>query len=60
VLTVSRSNTAAYQTAMIVFTVDHGRVRFDIDDASAVGSRLAISSKLLALARNVTPTSSRR
>jgi hypothetical protein len=55
VLTVSRSEAGAYATAMIVFVMDHRRVRFDIDDATAANSRLAISSKLLALARNVNP-----
>jgi|SRR5579862_2805412 len=60
VLTVSRSSGARYQTAMIIFAVDRGRVRFDVDDATAAGSRLTISSKLLALARNVTPPSSSR
>jgi hypothetical protein len=53
VLTVSRSNADAFATAMIVFVTDHGRVTFDIDDATATSARLAISSKLLALARNV-------
>ena len=57
VLTVLRSNGDRYESAIIVFAVDHGRVRFDIDDANATSSRLAISSKLLALARNVTPAS---
>jgi hypothetical protein len=38
---------------MVVFVVDHDRVRFDIDDATAVRARLGISSKLLALARDV-------
>ena len=55
VLTVSHSGIGAYDAAMIIFVVDHGRIRFDIDDATALSSRLTISSKLLALARKVKP-----
>jgi hypothetical protein len=53
VLTVSRSQGGQTTNAMVVFVVDHDRVRFDIDDATAVRARLGISSKLLALARDV-------
>lgn len=60
VLTVARSNGDRNQPAMIIFAVDRGRVRFDIDDAGAARARLAISSKLLALARNVTPAPTSR
>lgn len=56
VLTVCRSRADADADAMIVFVVDRGRVRFDIDAAGATDSRLAIRPELLALARNVNPS----
>lgn len=53
VLTVWRSRPGESKSAMVAFVVDHDRVRFDIDAATAVRARLSISSKLLALARDV-------
>ncbi|MDB5720755.1 MAG: YfiR family protein [Alphaproteobacteria bacterium] len=52
VLTVTDSRNSA-QRGMIHFVVDQGRVRFHIDQAAAVRSRLAINSRLLALALTV-------
>jgi hypothetical protein len=55
VLTVANSAGDPSIHAMIVFVVDNNRVRFDIDDAAAARAGVAISSNLLALARNVKP-----
>jgi len=40
---------------MITFVIASDRVRFEIDEARAVRSGLAISSKLLSLAVSVRP-----
>jgi hypothetical protein len=55
VLTVTDVPLEATDHGMITFTMDHGHVRFDIDDAAAARSGLTISSKLLELARVVKP-----
>jgi len=39
--------------AVIIFAIEEDRVRFDVNEAAAARDRLVISSKLLALARNV-------
>jgi len=53
VLTVTDSGSSAH--GVIAFVVEQNHVRFDIDDALAAKDGLTISSKLLALARKVTP-----
>jgi len=53
VLTVTDSGAPAH--GVIAFVVEQNHVRFDIDDALAAKDGLAISSKLLGLARRVTP-----
>jgi hypothetical protein len=53
VLTVTDSGAAAH--GVVSFVVEQNHVRFDIDDALAAKDGLAISSKLLDLARKVTP-----
>lgn len=57
VLTVSDVKGTA--TGIINFVVKDERVRFDIDDEAAAQNRLAISSKLLAVALNVKPRKAR-
>jgi hypothetical protein len=53
VLTVTDSNAPA--PGVIGFVLEKNHVRFDIDDDTATKDGLAISSKLLDLARNVKP-----
>ncbi len=53
VLTVTDSGAPAY--GIISFGIENNHVSFDIDDAAAARSGLAISSKLLSLARAVKP-----
>lgn len=53
VLTATSAGNDTSVPAMIVFAVDHGRVRFDIDNAAALRARVEIGSNLLALARNM-------
>ena len=53
VLTVTDST--ASPAGVIGFVVEQNHVRFDIDDALAARDGLTISSKLLTLARKVTP-----
>jgi hypothetical protein len=53
VLTVTDSGAPAH--GVIAFVVEQNHVRFDIDDALAAKDGLSISSKLLNLARKVTP-----
>lgn len=53
VLTVTDSGAPAH--GVIAFVVEQNHVRFDIDDALAAKDGLSISSKLLGLARKVTP-----
>jgi hypothetical protein len=55
VLTVSDSARNTETRSIIRFVVQDNRVRFDIDDAAAAENGLAISSKLLSLARAVRP-----
>lgn len=50
VLTVTDSNDPGNSGSVVQFVIDHGRVRFDVDDAAADRNHLAISSKLLSLA----------
>ena len=51
VLTVSDSDRVGLRGAAIVFVLDEGRVRFDVNPANARG--LTISSRLLRIARDV-------
>ena len=53
VLTITDSGAA--DGGVISFVVEQNHVRFDIDDAEAAHDGLVISSKLLDLARKVTP-----
>ncbi|HEY4126218.1 MAG TPA: YfiR family protein, partial [Rhizomicrobium sp.] len=53
VLTVTDSDAPA--PGVIAFVLEKNHVRFDIDDDAATRDGLAISSKLLDLARNVKP-----
>ena len=53
VLTVSDMDDFASHGGIIDFAIEDGKVRFDINLASAERSELKISSKLLKLARNV-------
>jgi hypothetical protein len=53
VLTVT--DTRRTGKSIVSFVVDNNRVRFDIDEAAAAENGLAISSKLLSLARTVRP-----
>jgi hypothetical protein len=53
VLIVSNSPIGSSIPAVIVFAIEGGHVCFDIDEDAAARNRLVISSKLLALARNV-------
>lgn len=53
VLTVADGGDHPGTPAIIKFMVTNGRVRFDVDDAEAAGDHLMVSSRLLALARNV-------
>ncbi|HWA29979.1 MAG TPA: YfiR family protein [Rhizomicrobium sp.] len=53
VLTITDSGAA--DGGVISFVVEQNHVRFDIDDAAAAHDGLVISSKLLDLARKVTP-----
>jgi len=55
VLTVTDTSRATMGKSIVSFVVQDNRVRFDIDDAQAAESGLAISSKLLSLARTVRP-----
>ncbi|HEY4265044.1 MAG TPA: YfiR family protein [Micropepsaceae bacterium] len=55
VLTVGASPRAEAGGTIVTFVVQDNRVRFDIDDAAAAENGLAISSKLLSLARAVRP-----
>lgn len=55
VLTVTDAARLAGGQSIVTFVVEDNRVRFDIDDATAAASGLAISSKLLSLARTVRP-----
>lgn len=57
VLTVVNSARAGAVGSIVTFVVQDNRVQFDIDDAAAAESGLAISSKLLSLARAVRPRS---
>jgi hypothetical protein len=57
VLTVTDSEHGAVAGAIISFTIEDNRVRFDIDDRAAAESGLGISSKLLGLAHSVRPRS---
>ncbi|HEY3777536.1 MAG TPA: YfiR family protein [Rhizomicrobium sp.] len=53
VLTVTSSDSDVPKPAIITFSVDQNRVRFDIDNIAAAHAGLEIGSSLLALARNV-------
>lgn len=53
VLTVADSANHPGVPAIIKFVIADGRVRFDVDDAEAAVDHLAISSRLLDLARSV-------
>lgn len=53
VLTVTDGDSHPRVPAVIKFQVLDNRVRFDVDDAEAAADHLAISSRLLDLARNV-------
>lgn len=53
VLTVTDSG--LQHPGIVAFVIEQNHVRFDIDDAAAAKSGLAISSKLLNLARTVKP-----
>ena len=55
VLTVTDSAPIGASGSIVTFVVQDNRVRFDIDDAAAAQNNLAISSKLLSLARVVRP-----
>ena len=57
VLTVTNSVREARVKGIIHFVLAENRVRFEIDDYAAAESRLAISSKVLALAVSVRPRS---
>ncbi len=60
VLTVSDSALGSAAVAIIRFVVEDNKVRFDIDEAAAAQAGLTISSKLLSLARRVTPRPAER
>jgi hypothetical protein len=53
VLTVTDGQTVADALGIINFVLADGRVRFEIDQGSAAGNGLTISSKLLSLAEQV-------
>jgi hypothetical protein len=53
VLTVGDMDQFGQQGGMIQFVIEQSRVRFEINIGAAQNARLKISSKLLALARNV-------
>ncbi|HEY2033574.1 MAG TPA: YfiR family protein [Rhizomicrobium sp.] len=53
VLTVTDSGAA--QPGIVAFAIEQNHVRFDIDDVAAAKDGIAISSKLLDLARKVKP-----
>ena len=57
VLVVGESPAAADRGAHINFVVDDNRVQFDVNTEAARRAGLIISSKLLRVARNVTPRS---
>ena len=57
VLTVTDLASSTAAKGMIAFVVENNRVRFDIDDRAAAAAGLMISSRLLSLARTVTPRS---
>jgi hypothetical protein len=57
VLTIADSARGETVGSIVTFVVQDNRVRFDIDDAAAAQNGLAISSKLLSLARAVRPRS---
>lgn len=59
VLTVTNSQDNGGPKGIINFVIDQGHVRFEINDATASASGLAISSKLLSLAVAVTPRTER-
>jgi len=53
VLTVGEGPEFLNEGGMIAFVVDHNRVRFDINQTAAANASIALSSKLLAVARTV-------
>jgi hypothetical protein len=55
VLTVTDSATNTNARGVIHFVVETNHVRFDIDDSAAQANGLVLSSKLLRLARKLTP-----
>ena len=55
VLTVSDMARGAGAPCIVRFVVQNNKVTFDIDNAAAAESQLAISSRLLSLARSVRP-----
>jgi hypothetical protein len=57
VLVVAESKAAADAGAAITFVVEDNRVKFDVNDQAAARAGLKISSKLLRVARHVTPRS---
>ncbi len=57
VLTVTDSASSPAAHGMIDFVIEGGRVRFDIDERAAAKAGLMNSSRLLSLARTVTPRS---
>ena len=57
VLTVSDMARGASAPSIVRFVVQNNKVTFDIDNAAAAESQLAISSRLLSLARSVRPKS---
>jgi hypothetical protein len=59
VLVVAESKKAADAGAEITFVVEDNRVKFDVNDDAAARAGLTISSKLLRVARHVTPKDGR-
>ncbi|HEX7369514.1 MAG TPA: YfiR family protein [Rhodanobacteraceae bacterium] len=53
VLTVTDTGTSNDVGSVVQFVLDHGHVRFDVDNAAAARNHLVISSKLLNLALSV-------
>lgn len=53
VLTVTDSGDPGSSGSIVQFVLDHGHVRFEIDNTAAVHNHLVISSKLLGLALTV-------
>ncbi len=58
ILTIGETPDFLQQGGMIAFVVDGGRVRFDVNRTAAAARGLALSSRLLGVARNIVGTGS--